>query len=760
MVARRGVLPTALLFLVAVVGGCGSAATPPSDPSSNGGLPLFGQVYTNPQTNGGLNSGATSGGSSAPSGSGSSSPSGGSTPPSGGGTTPPPDSGSGNPPQAVVLPGLATNFAPANNSVNVALNPALAWNAGSGALSHDVYFGMSDAAVSAATRASVEFKGNQQQTSFAPGQLVTSTDYYWRVDEVNDAGTSHGTTYHFVTAPPPPPGAASYVSPPDGATNVEFNITLSWNAGAGATSYDVYVGTSSAAVAAATHASPEFRANVGETSFPLSSLAPSTTFYYRVDAVGMGGATAGGTYRFTTRNPPLSAPIISQPYEITDATQYHLTPVGPNPEASIMTRVGDTLYVVYRGSPGGPVGYRLYVRALDLKSMTMARAVEVADYTDAPEYHAEPTLLRDGVGRLHVLNQRANMISGCVNTFGIAPEYRNIRSLSDASSWTTPTCLPSRLLNDAPTGQFYDAMGVYDARAGVTHCVGQMYGMHGLDGRPQSGIAFPRGYYRILGDGTVDGPYVIVEAASNQPVSHPNGDVYTKGDLVLGREPAGQRSLHVVWNNRFLFDAGGSLRWWNLNLYHAMSRDGGQTWQPASGSVQVPLTEHVKWDDSRFLAVAGDVHQDSERAFDVDSQSRPFLVYMRYRTGTGGLYDGHADGYAGEGPIYDLCWQRWDGDKWVGGVIDNTINWRFARPKVRIDLDDNVYVFTDAPMRYYLSRNLGATWAPPVNFGDSTGWGWRLYSMADPLEPNYHYIAYQHRSSLKLYLVRMQLTNH
>jgi len=64
---------------------------------------------------------------------------------------------------------------------------------GAGALSHDVYFGTNP------TPGASEFQGNQPDTTFDPGDLVKLTMYYWRIDEVNDSGTTTGVVWSFKT---------------------------------------------------------------------------------------------------------------------------------------------------------------------------------------------------------------------------------------------------------------------------------------------------------------------------------------------------------------------------------------------------------------------------------------------------------------------------------------------------------------------------------------------------------------------------------
>lgn len=107
---------------------------------------------------------------------------------------------------ASALPRKATTPAPANGATNVATNAALSWSSGSGATSHDVYFG---------TTSPGTFVGNQAAATYNPGALVSNTTYYWRIDEKNGSGTTTGDVWSFTTAPP--------------ANATPINIHLSWN---------------------------------------------------------------------------------------------------------------------------------------------------------------------------------------------------------------------------------------------------------------------------------------------------------------------------------------------------------------------------------------------------------------------------------------------------------------------------------------------------------------------------------------------------
>jgi endoglucanase len=86
--------------------------------------------------------------------------------------------------------------------------------------------------------------------------------------------------------------SASQPIPLNGATWVPLNTTLSWVVGMGAKSHNVYFGTTSPG---------SFRGNQTETTFNPGTLAPGTTYYWRIDEVN-GPNTFTGTVRsFTTK---------------------------------------------------------------------------------------------------------------------------------------------------------------------------------------------------------------------------------------------------------------------------------------------------------------------------------------------------------------------------------------------------------------------------------------------------------------------------
>ena len=178
---------------------------------------------------------------------------------------------------------------PADSATTVSINVDANWVSGGYAMSHDVYFGTNQTNVNNATHVSGEFKGNQTSTTYDPGMLTANTTYYWRIDEVGINVTRKGTVWHFTTAVAP--GQATTPSPANSATNVSITPTLSWTAGSGTISHDVYFGTTSPGT---------FKGNQAGATYVPGTLVNNTTYYWRIDEVGPGGTTTGVVWSFTT----------------------------------------------------------------------------------------------------------------------------------------------------------------------------------------------------------------------------------------------------------------------------------------------------------------------------------------------------------------------------------------------------------------------------------------------------------------------------
>lgn len=217
----------------------------------------------------------------------------------------------------------AEDPSPANNEVGVAPNTMLGWTAGMNSASHDVYFGTSQNAVTNATDMDAEFKGNSCEpsvhpplgdcadTTFDPGALNANKDYFWRIDEVASGGKTKGPTWKFTTGP----GQAITPVPTNGALQIDIGTVLSWTAGAGATSYDVYFGTDHDQVFNASRLAPPtpsdiYRGNQTDTSYdPPEPLNGNLFYFWRVDSVTTTATTKGIVWSFKTAVGKAGSPI-------------------------------------------------------------------------------------------------------------------------------------------------------------------------------------------------------------------------------------------------------------------------------------------------------------------------------------------------------------------------------------------------------------------------------------------------------------------
>jgi hypothetical protein len=178
--------------------------------------------------------------------------------------------------------------APADGATGTDSQSVLRWTAGYGSLRHRIYLG------TAIGLGAGDFRGEQYESSYAPGGLASYTTYFWRVDEVTRGGVAPGPVWHFTTGTCNGPGAASGPNPADGASKVALRRLLRWTAGSGATRHDVYFGTAQPLGTGNLVGSP-----VG-TSWDTGLLEPNTTYYWRIDEGNACTTTTGAVWQFTT----------------------------------------------------------------------------------------------------------------------------------------------------------------------------------------------------------------------------------------------------------------------------------------------------------------------------------------------------------------------------------------------------------------------------------------------------------------------------
>ena len=175
--------------------------------------------------------------------------------------------------------------------------------------------------------AEMDFAGYSSGATASPGQSYVSSNGTTFTDITTISGFAN--TNVCIRGLTLPLTQASAPSPADGATNVNINADLSWTAGSGTTSHDVYFGTTSPGI---------FRGNQTGTTFDPGTLLPNTTYYWRIDELGPGGKTTGTVWSFTTASPLLW----SDGFESGDFTAGGWTVAGSTPAPSVTTTAKHT----------------------------------------------------------------------------------------------------------------------------------------------------------------------------------------------------------------------------------------------------------------------------------------------------------------------------------------------------------------------------------------------------------------------------------
>jgi hypothetical protein len=185
---------------------------------------------------------------------------------------------------------------PANGAIGVA-TPLLQWKKGDTAVFHNVYVN------TAADLTEANLVGKNQPFTLyfhVPG-LTPGATYYWRVDEVEADMTTvrAGDVWSFIAQDV----KAYYPTPVDKSPDAAPTAALTWQAGLAALKHHLYLGTSLDDVTQGA-ASTDKGELTDPTYTPTAALDTVTTYYWRVDELGPGGAVkAGAVWSFTTSLP-------------------------------------------------------------------------------------------------------------------------------------------------------------------------------------------------------------------------------------------------------------------------------------------------------------------------------------------------------------------------------------------------------------------------------------------------------------------------
>lgn len=170
----------------------------------------------------------------------------------------------------------------------------ISWSAVSGASSYNIYWSQTNGVTTA--------NGTKLSNATSPAvhsNLAAGTTYYYIVTAVNSTGESAASVQVAATTLNPVPTPTVPAAPTNiSATGGANQVTISWTASTGATSYNVYRSTT----AGVTVSNGTKLAGVAS-PYVNTGLTAGTTYYYIVTAVNSAGESAASTQTSATTNP-------------------------------------------------------------------------------------------------------------------------------------------------------------------------------------------------------------------------------------------------------------------------------------------------------------------------------------------------------------------------------------------------------------------------------------------------------------------------
>jgi fibronectin type 3 domain-containing protein len=209
----------------------------------------------------------------------------------------------------------------------------LTWTITTGATSYNVYRG-----TTAGGEGATPIVTGLTAPTYNDTGLFNGTTYYYKVAAVNSGGVSTPSAEASATPEPPTPAAPAGLT----ATAGNASVALSWTASSGATSYNVYRGTS-----AGGESPTAIATGVTTASYTDSTVSNGTTYYYKVAAVNASGTSSLSTEASATPKAP--APTTAPT---------GLTATGGNATVALSWTAptgttGTITYNVYRGTTAG-----------------------------------------------------------------------------------------------------------------------------------------------------------------------------------------------------------------------------------------------------------------------------------------------------------------------------------------------------------------------------------------------------------------------
>lgn len=175
---------------------------------------------------------------------------------------------------------------------------------------------------------------NLTTTSFLHSvELENNTTYYWKIDIKVDGKVIDFKEFSFTTSSgiSTTPNIPTLLTPVNGSSNNNSNITLTWKAQKGDFVYDVYLDTQNASTLIAT--------NVKDTAFHLNSLISDNKYFWKVKIKNQstGEFKFSNIHNFTTTSPNSYSLVFSDDFNDASVTESKFSFYNPN------NRYGTTL---------------------------------------------------------------------------------------------------------------------------------------------------------------------------------------------------------------------------------------------------------------------------------------------------------------------------------------------------------------------------------------------------------------------------------
>jgi len=254
---------------------------------------------------------------------------------------------------SVTPPSSPANLTAGAGDNQVVLN----WPSVSGAATYNIYYGTSTPVTTSSTKITGSVSAPRTVTN-----LTNGTPYYFAVSAVNAGGESALSIERSATpSATPPPDIPSNIR----ASAGDNQVTVSWDSVAGATSYNIYYGTSTGVSKTSTQIADVTSPHV------KTGLLNGTTYFFVVTAVNGNGESAVSFEKSATptATPPPAAP------SLTSAT-------AGNAKVTLAwgAVTGATSYNVYHGTASG------VTKATGIKSAGVTSPYDVTGLTNGTPY--------------------------------------------------------------------------------------------------------------------------------------------------------------------------------------------------------------------------------------------------------------------------------------------------------------------------------------------------------------------------------------